>query len=69
MLHRALRAPIVAAVGESGVVLHSKDGGQSWQAQVSPTTSRLEGVCFTSALDGWAVGAGGALLQTTSGGS
>lgn len=55
-------------VGDSGTILHSQDGGMSWDLQPVATSVRLEGVCFSSATEGWAVGAGGAVFHTSTGG-
>lgn len=44
------------AVGDRGVIWHTKNGGQHWQRQVSPVSCRLSSVCFLTAQDGWIVG-------------
>ncbi len=57
------------AVGNNGLLLHSRDGGKSWQQQANPTTDRLESVFFTSQSSGWAVGGiRGTVLHTDDGG-
>ncbi|NOT34477.1 MAG: hypothetical protein HOP12_09940 [Candidatus Eisenbacteria bacterium] len=58
------------AVGfnSGGIVLRTEDGGQNWFPQVSRTTSQLNDVWFVDALRGWAVGEGGVIIHTASGG-
>lgn len=56
------------AVGTSGRIAASTDGGRTWAPQQSPTLQRLNGVWFIDADRGWAVGDGGTILRTTSGG-
>jgi photosystem II stability/assembly factor-like uncharacterized protein len=56
------------AVGASGTILHTADGGQSWSYQPTPVTEELRAVCFTAPDEGWAVGAAGSILVTVSGG-
>jgi photosystem II stability/assembly factor-like uncharacterized protein len=58
------------AVGDSGTILHTTDGGDMWIVQSSGTTERLGGVDFVDANTGWAVGgSGGSVIQhTTNGG-
>ncbi len=54
------------AVGEKGTILHTADGGQSWEAQSSGTTNRLYSIFGSS--DGaqlWAVGHNGTILHYT----
>jgi photosystem II stability/assembly factor-like uncharacterized protein len=65
----------VTAVGENvwaagywGAVLHSEDGGESWQRQPTPTQRTLFDVSFADARHGWAVGEDGTLLRTRDGG-
>ena len=43
-------------VGNDGTIMHTPDGGVSWDGQTSPTTFHLTSVCFPDALHGWAVG-------------
>ncbi|MEA2174982.1 MAG: hypothetical protein QOD00_2574 [Blastocatellia bacterium] len=54
------------AVGESGIILHSTDGGTGWAQQSSGTNAQLNALRFLDALHGWAVG--NAVLYTTDGG-
>lgn len=56
------------AVGPSGTILHTEDGGSSWQAQESGTENDLSSVSFVSPLSGWAVGSDGTILHTEEGG-
>jgi len=57
------------AVGESGTVLATNDGGETWMAQGSPTAHRLRSVYFASDGEhGWAVGEQGTVIATTDGG-
>lgn len=65
------------AVGDDGVILHSIDGGQSWERQPSGVRSSLRSVCFLNPYTGWVAGreegamgqpSVGVLLTTTDGG-
>jgi len=56
------------AVGPRGTILHSEDGGQTWNKQTSGVGEELHFVKFANSRDGWAVGAGGAILHTADGG-
>jgi photosystem II stability/assembly factor-like uncharacterized protein len=44
------------AVGDSGTIVRSNDGGETWTQQCSGTTDNLAGVSFVDAQTGWAVG-------------
>lgn len=55
-------------LGSSGLIASSPDGGVTWSSQASPTTATLNGVWFVSGTTGWAVGDGGRILKTTTGG-
>src|SRR4029078_2112563 len=56
--------------GSGGRILKSIDGGASWAAQVSGTTSDLSAVNFLAAQTGWATSViGGQILRTTNGGA
>ena len=58
------------AVGDSGTILHTADGGVTWTTQSSETTQPLEGVTFSGPNTGWAVGGYVAvLLHTTDAGA
>ena len=56
------------AVGNSGTIIRTTDGGQNWNIQFSGTMNRLNGVSFTDANNGIVVGYGGTILRTTDGG-
>ena len=59
------------AVGynNSGVVLRTEDRGVTWAAQVSNTQFRLTDVYFVDDRRGWAVGSGGVVIHTATGGA
>lgn len=44
------------AVGDTGVIWHTEDGGRRWQLQRAPEVCRLESVHFLDAQLGWVVG-------------
>jgi|ERR1035438_3894967 photosystem II stability/assembly factor-like uncharacterized protein len=56
------------AAGFDGTILHSTDGGLTWEKQTSGTTMSLQGVYFLNPNLGWAVGWSGTILRTTDGG-
>ncbi|MCZ7640071.1 MAG: YCF48-related protein [Verrucomicrobia bacterium] len=55
-------------VGDSGTVLRTVDGGQSWISQETPTKEDLRGVVFVGTELGWAAGRAGTILHTSDGG-
>jgi photosystem II stability/assembly factor-like uncharacterized protein len=55
-------------VGDSGRILHSRDGGSTWKIQANPSTNRLWCVQFLNTQTGWAAGEGNILLRTRDGG-
>jgi photosystem II stability/assembly factor-like uncharacterized protein len=55
------------AVGNTGTILATTNGGGTWTAQSSGTTA--QSVAFVDASRGWAVGWGGTILATTNGGA
>ncbi|GAB2784506.1 hypothetical protein GCM10027275_30910 [Rhabdobacter roseus] len=57
------------AVGDSGRILKTIDGGLTWLDQSVDAAYQLTKVYFTSELDGYAVGKGGLLLSTQDGGA
>jgi photosystem II stability/assembly factor-like uncharacterized protein len=57
------------AVGSSGLVLHSSDGGGNWQEQQSGVTAALYDVAFRDGSDGFAVGENGTIIHTTDAGA
>ena len=56
------------AVGDSGTILKTTDGGGSWLIQTSGTSNALRGVSFIDLNIGTAVGDSGTILRTTNGG-
>lgn len=50
-------------VGAAGTILHTKDAGQSWEQQESPTTNDLTCLFFLSQRQGWAGGDKKTLLR------
>jgi predicted CXXCH cytochrome family protein len=59
----------VWAVGDSGVVLRSTDGGAAWEVQDADTQVQLRAVDFADQSTGWVAGRDGTLRATTDGGS
>lgn len=57
------------AVGREGAIIHTTDGGYTWQNQSSNTTEWLRNVDFWDKEIGWSVGFGGVTLRTTNGGN
>ena len=57
------------AVGDSGIVIATTDGGTTWSTQNSGTTTSLRGAQFTDTNHGWAVGDSGIVIATTDGGT
>ena len=56
-------------VGFDSVIVHSADGGATWNPQKSPVTNSLCDASFVSATTGWIVGRVGTVLHTTDGGT
>lgn len=56
------------AVGDSGTILHTNNGGYSWEYQHSGTTDDLWDVHFIDRQTGWAAGEDNTLLCTGDGG-
>ncbi|HUP02796.1 MAG TPA: YCF48-related protein [Bryobacteraceae bacterium] len=56
------------ASGFYGTMLHSSDGGATWEKQVTGTTMDLQGLYFINQDLGWAVGWSGTILRTADGG-
>lgn len=56
-------------VGGFGTIFHTRDGGDTWQQQVSRTAEQLYGVDFADAQNGWVVGRTGIILHTKDGGN
>ncbi len=56
------------AVGDWGLIVHTTDGGQSWERQESGVANWLRSVQFVDANTGWAIGSAGTILHTADGG-
>jgi photosystem II stability/assembly factor-like uncharacterized protein len=56
------------AVGDSGIIHHTSDGGNSWSVQESGTTASLKCVYFINAQKGWVGGGNNSIGITTNGG-
>jgi len=56
------------AVGTFGMILHTTNGGDSWQIQSAPSKQFLYSVHFTDSRNGWTVGSSGTILHTANGG-
>lgn len=56
------------AVGSDGFIVHTSDGGLTWEKQKSPSKESLLKVDFPDKLNGWIVGEGGTVLHTSDGG-
>lgn len=56
------------AVGDSGKILHTNDGGNSWNVQESGTKISLRCVYFANSQKGWVGGANDSIGITTNGG-
>ncbi|MBI5439937.1 MAG: hypothetical protein HY900_01865, partial [Deltaproteobacteria bacterium] len=56
------------AVGRWGTVLHTADGGTTWEKQKTGVDDTLASVSFVDAQNGWAVGDRGTILHTANGG-
>jgi len=55
-------------VGSNGGILHTTDGGDTWNQQESGVKADLNSVSFVDSLTGTIVGAGGVILRTANGG-
>jgi hypothetical protein len=55
-------------VGNAGSIIHTANGGETWEAQKSPVKAHLESVSFLDRNNGWAVGTKGTVLRTRDGG-
>ena len=56
------------AVGPVGAIIHSADGGETWQNQSLGRDVTLNGVSFASDTEGWIAGEFGSILRTQDGG-
>jgi photosystem II stability/assembly factor-like uncharacterized protein len=57
------------AVGQTGIILHTSDGGINWNSQEIPVNINFNSVKFKSREIGYVVGDGGTILKTVNGGS
>lgn len=58
---------IVGFFGE--IILHTEDGGYTWEIQKTGTNNVLRGIHFRDKKNGWAVGSHGTILRTRTGGN
>ena len=56
------------SLGMDGLILHTENGGKTWQRQESHTANFLDDVFFASEIRGWIVGKEGLVLHTKDGG-
>ncbi|QSA97709.1 YCF48-related protein [Methylococcus sp. EFPC2] len=56
------------AVGDSGTILATRDGGAHWTPQKTETPAGFASVYFVTENQGWVVGAAGVIFSTTDGG-
>lgn len=56
------------AVGDSGIVMHTINAGQSWEFQNAGTKSSLKKIFFLDNQYGWAGTTDGSIIRTTDGG-
>ena len=56
------------SLGMDGLILHTENGGKTWQRQESRTANFLDDVFFISETEGWTVGKEGLVLHTKDGG-
>jgi photosystem II stability/assembly factor-like uncharacterized protein len=54
---------------KQGLILHTPDGGVTWNQQTSGTPNDLGAVTFVDAMNGWTVGDEGTILHTGNGGT
>ena len=57
------------ACGPPGAIIHTTDGGATWQNQPSGVGNELNWIQFRNVQNGWCVGSGGTALWTTDGGT
>jgi len=53
----------VLVVGEQGSIIHSDDGGQTWEIQPTITSSSLFSIAYRGGSNVWVAGNGGAILR------
>lgn len=56
------------AVGENAIILHSKDGGRTWEKSFEAGSGVLYDLFMLDRQTGWAVGSAGAIFTTADGG-
>jgi photosystem II stability/assembly factor-like uncharacterized protein len=56
------------AFGTGGTILNTKNGGDTWETQISGTDEYLISSHFYNSNIGWVVGSNGLILKTTNGG-
>jgi photosystem II stability/assembly factor-like uncharacterized protein len=56
------------AVGDSGTLLKTNDGGVAWTRIITGVSAGLATITFGDSLHGWVIGEGGATLETSDGG-
>ena len=54
--------------GQEGLILHTTDGGATWNQQKVESYDDLHDITFVDAMVGWAVGGYNSILHTTDGG-
>jgi photosystem II stability/assembly factor-like uncharacterized protein len=57
------------ACGRWGTILHTTDGGKTWNSQTSGIDYTLTGIHFVDPKQGWAVGDQGTIIHTKDGGT
>jgi photosystem II stability/assembly factor-like uncharacterized protein len=55
--------------GFEKIIMHTPDGGQSWETQQSPILADLYDICFVDTDSGWIVGQRGTILHTSNSGA
>ncbi|MFC1930281.1 YCF48-related protein [Chloroflexota bacterium] len=56
------------AVGDTGSVIRSVDGGDNWSVELTGVNNNLRGVYFINTMEGWLVGDEGFISRSTDGG-
>ena len=54
--------------GWTGTILHTTNGGQTWNPQTCPPTNAYYSIFFTDSQNGWATGYHGKIVHTSNGG-
>ncbi|MBL0174171.1 MAG: choice-of-anchor D domain-containing protein [Ignavibacteria bacterium] len=68
MWFRAVANPvpsIAVVAGDSGIIMTTRDAGDTWTRASSPVTARLYGISFPDTTVGYCCGAGGTILKST----